>query len=490
MIDAYIRVSRVGGREGENFISPEVQREQIENWAKMRGAEICEVWTDLDMSGARADRPGLLGAIARVESGAIDGIAVAKLDRLARAITVAFDAIARIEKAGGELVSVQDGIDSSTSTGKLLRGQMLLFAEWYREQTKENWNIARAKAVGRGMPVKSTIPTGYRRGPTRRLEPDEAWAPFVADLFARRARGDTLASLAEWFNESQVPVQRGKRWTGGTIGRMLENRVYLGEVHHGDLSNVDAHPAIVSPSMFHAAHEARGVPAPASATNLSLLAGLCRCSGCGMGMWRGSGKGAGGSQVYAYRCRGGGSAGVCGARGFAYADDLDALVEREFMHHADDLALRGSGDTIELDAALAALTDEEYELDHYRDNSRISDVIGMDRYIEGLRVRQARVDAAREHVSRARLPIAGMPDVLTLRRMWPDLDLHARRRVLAAAVDCVVVAGRGPVVPERVRVCWSGLGPKGLPGRGLRGVGLRPIPLDGLPAETRVQVAG
>jgi hypothetical protein len=32
-LDGYVRVSRVGGREGESFISPEVQRDRIAAYA-------------------------------------------------------------------------------------------------------------------------------------------------------------------------------------------------------------------------------------------------------------------------------------------------------------------------------------------------------------------------------------------------------------------------------------------------------------------------
>ncbi len=36
-LDAYVRVSQVRGRSGASFISPNVQREQIERWAKAHG---------------------------------------------------------------------------------------------------------------------------------------------------------------------------------------------------------------------------------------------------------------------------------------------------------------------------------------------------------------------------------------------------------------------------------------------------------------------
>src|SRR5258708_39866073 len=50
-VDGYVRVSRVGGREGDSFISPALQREQIEAYAKAHGLTIARWHEDLDKSG-------------------------------------------------------------------------------------------------------------------------------------------------------------------------------------------------------------------------------------------------------------------------------------------------------------------------------------------------------------------------------------------------------------------------------------------------------
>jgi DNA invertase Pin-like site-specific DNA recombinase len=57
VVDGYIRVSRVAGREGESFISPEVQRKKIEAWAELHEVEIVHLSEELDASGTRRDRP-------------------------------------------------------------------------------------------------------------------------------------------------------------------------------------------------------------------------------------------------------------------------------------------------------------------------------------------------------------------------------------------------------------------------------------------------
>src|SRR5439155_15952110 len=80
-LDGYVRVSRVAGREGDSFISPEVQREKIEACAKLHDAQIIEWHEELDESGAKRNRPKFQEALGRCERGETDGIVVAKLDR-------------------------------------------------------------------------------------------------------------------------------------------------------------------------------------------------------------------------------------------------------------------------------------------------------------------------------------------------------------------------------------------------------------------------
>jgi Recombinase/Resolvase, N terminal domain len=65
--DGYIRVSRVAGREGESFISPETQRQKIEVWAQLHGLEVVRWWEELDQSGAKRQRPMFQEALARYD---------------------------------------------------------------------------------------------------------------------------------------------------------------------------------------------------------------------------------------------------------------------------------------------------------------------------------------------------------------------------------------------------------------------------------------
>lgn len=65
----YVRVSRVGGRGGDAFLSPDLQRQSIERVCQREGFELVDVLEELDKSGGDADRPLWNQAIERVESG-------------------------------------------------------------------------------------------------------------------------------------------------------------------------------------------------------------------------------------------------------------------------------------------------------------------------------------------------------------------------------------------------------------------------------------
>jgi site-specific DNA recombinase len=85
-MDGYIRVSRVGGRSGDSFISPRVQRDAISRWAAAHGLTM-DVWhEDLDQSGGKMTRPAFDELLARIESHETDGVVVAKPDRFGRSL--------------------------------------------------------------------------------------------------------------------------------------------------------------------------------------------------------------------------------------------------------------------------------------------------------------------------------------------------------------------------------------------------------------------
>ena len=170
-VDGLVRVSRVGGREGPSFISPRVQLDGLETWATLRGAELLQVFEELDTPGARPDRPLLDEAIQRCQDGITSGIVVYRVDRFGRSLVSALHAIDRVRAAGGDFFSTYDGLDTTTDSGRLVIRILLSMAEWDLERIRANWLTARDDATARGV---------YAGNRTLRVSQDGQW-PAAAE---------------------------------------------------------------------------------------------------------------------------------------------------------------------------------------------------------------------------------------------------------------------------------------------------------------------
>lgn len=116
-----------------------------------------EVFTD-KLSGSKSERPGLQKAMDYLREG--DVLAVWKLDRLGRSLK---DLIEKVEALSGracEFKSLQEGIDTTTSTGKLTFHIFGALAEFERdiihERTMAGLRAARARGRVGGRPRAMT----------------------------------------------------------------------------------------------------------------------------------------------------------------------------------------------------------------------------------------------------------------------------------------------------------------------------------------------
>jgi DNA invertase Pin-like site-specific DNA recombinase len=465
LVDGYIRVSQVAGRSGESFISPSVQREQIEGWAKIHGAVVGEIFEELDQSGARSDRPMLIAALERVESGQSQGIVVAKLDRFGRSLVDGLANIDRIAAAGGIFVSVQDGLDLSTPTGKLVLRIMFSMAEWELDRVRANWETAKARAVARGVHICGLVPVGYRRGAGGRLKVDERAAAAVAEVFRRRGDGASIVALIEFLNASGLRTTRGSScFVESSVIGMLANRVYLGEAKSGSNVNASAHAAIVDPASWQQAQRPTRFH---SAKRASLLGGVLRCGSCRLKMFTEAPIHSPTASRVSYRCPGRSSAGPCPAPAMVRGDEIEGLVE-EFVFRRAAAAGADRHTRSRVAKAEAALERTSAALVRYRDHSGALTALSPERFAAGLTKRQEDVEQAALRLASAQRA-AEAPGAVPrdLEQAWPGLSIERRREVIEEFVDCVfVIAGREPAI-DRAHVCRRGCAPIDVPRRGV-----------------------
>ena len=112
----YIRVST--DEQGDSGAGLEAQRAAIAAEAKRRGWHLVEILEDTASGKTMTRRPGLAAALQRLESGAADALAVAKLDRLSRSLLDFAGLVERSRKQGW-----QSSRSTSASTPRLPRGK-------------------------------------------------------------------------------------------------------------------------------------------------------------------------------------------------------------------------------------------------------------------------------------------------------------------------------------------------------------------------------
>lgn len=474
-----VRVSRVGGRAGESFISPKVQRDQAEAYARAHGHTIVAWQEDLDQPGSTLNRPGLQAALAAVESGEADGIIAAKLDRVTRSIADLGKLLERAKAGRWNLVAVDVGLDMATPNGKLVAHVLGAIAEWELDRRRADWNLARERAVDRGVHIASRTPTGYRRLPDGRLEPSGD-AELVRELFRRRAAGEGWRALATVLTRAGIETPYGNReWTAGTARHLVRNRVYLGEARSGAYVMENAHTALVSEHEWHAAQTARGLPS-ARTGDPALLSGLIRCSGCRYLVKVDSTRDRDGSKLAMYRCRVTHAAGRCEHPVSILGRVIEPIVEERFLEalRSGELAAEASVTNRDLTGALADLEAANADLAAYIATDALA-IAGPEAFEHGLGVRRQRVDGLGLQVNelRARVVSIGRLTAGDVVEAWPGLDDGDRRELLAAMLECVVVWPHrsGSLPAARVTLIWRGDAPADLPRRGFR-VPLAPWP--------------
>lgn len=155
--------------------------------------EGCDViYGDHGVSGAITKRKGLDELLDALKPG--DTLVVWKLDRLGRSTVHLLLLLDDLRKRGVDFVAVTQGIDTTTSIGRMLYGQLAVFAEFEREQIRERTRAGMAAAKRRGVHV----------GRPRKLN-----AAQIAHARALIDDGDqTIAAMARLFGVSAATLSR------------------------------------------------------------------------------------------------------------------------------------------------------------------------------------------------------------------------------------------------------------------------------------------
>jgi DNA invertase Pin-like site-specific DNA recombinase len=475
----YVRVSEVGGREGESFGSPEEQEAKARAWAERNEVEVEDPTVELDVSGkTKASERELGRLIERCESGELEGIIVRYEDRFARDLIEGGVALDRLVECGARLVASESGFDSQNITPdkRMVFNILMSVGQAQREKNRLARITGAKRAAERGLHLANRAPFGYRfadrqkggRRPSAdggigRLEPDPITGAKVVEAFERRASGESFEKLGRFLGV------KGK----SSARAIIRNRVYVGEAsvpteRKGQSEIIqNAHPPLVSEMLWE---RANGVgtrnfaPREGKWSALARLAGIARCAGCEKALSVGSNGGRG--PYYACTAEG------CPKRTGISAARLDAYVGNVLtwatMSRVPEVAAILEGDD-RYQCALDAVEAAKKELDVYRSEIKVSDV-GADQWKRDVATREVAVKIAREELKgvpergkayTGKVPVTAEQWAGASHEERVEIIEHAMDRDrLARFVDRVIVkpCGRGKRVPtvERAEVYFIG----------------------------------
>jgi DNA invertase Pin-like site-specific DNA recombinase len=285
----YTRKSSEEGLE-QDFNSLDAQREacaayiksqQHEGWVLERTR-----YDDGGWSGATLQRPALQRLLADIDK--IDVVVVYKVDRLTRSLVDFAKIVDRFDHKGVSFVSVTQQFNTTTSMGRLTLNVLLSFAQFEREVTGERIRDKIAASKRKGMWMGGYPPLGF--DPVdRKLVINDAEAETVRHIYRQYLKLGSVRALGNALNAqgivSKVRKSRCVRMLGGrplargALYRILQNRIYLGEIVHQGSSYAGQHEAIIDADLWSQVQTlltAHRVARKTGATSQhpSLLAGL------------------------------------------------------------------------------------------------------------------------------------------------------------------------------------------------------------------------
>lgn len=311
----YLRKSREDLRteQYEGYDTLSRHRKTLIELAAKYGVSLTAFYEEVVSGDSLEARPKMQALLHDVDAGRWDGVFVMEVERLARGDTIDQGVVARSFKYSGTAIITPMKIYHPDDE----------FDEEYFEfslymSRKEYKTISRRMQAGRlrsvqdGKYAGNKPPYGYQivkipddSGFTLEIIPEQA--ETVRLIYSKYLDGMGMSSIANFLNDSNIPTQTGKQWTGSVVKLILSNPVYCGFVRWNrrktEKKIVDStivrmrpinqehticrgiHKPIISQEEFDKAQAVRqsrkSIPQPKDRTLQNPFSGIMRCSKCG-----------------------------------------------------------------------------------------------------------------------------------------------------------------------------------------------------------------
>jgi DNA invertase Pin-like site-specific DNA recombinase len=130
-----------------------MQLTELRDYCARRGFEIAGEYVDQGISGANVSRPALNRLMTDAHQRKFDAVCCWKLDRFGRSLKHLVNAIADLEALGVALISLQDNLDLSTPSGRLMFHIIAAMAQFERSLIQERVRAGMRNARAKGRQI-------------------------------------------------------------------------------------------------------------------------------------------------------------------------------------------------------------------------------------------------------------------------------------------------------------------------------------------------
>jgi DNA invertase Pin-like site-specific DNA recombinase len=215
----YIRVST--DTQAESGLGLADQEMKIRGYSQIYDLELVEIIVDAGASAKSLNRDGIQRVIEMSTSGDIDGIVIAKLDRLTRKMTDLHQLLDSVFSKV-ELHSVAEKVDTSSAAGRLVLNVLMSVAEWEREAIGERTSAAlQTKKKIAKRKINGRAPLGWQ-WVDGELVKHEGEYKVIERMRKLRDLGVTYREIAKFLNDEGYKTKKNGQWAGATIHTALK----------------------------------------------------------------------------------------------------------------------------------------------------------------------------------------------------------------------------------------------------------------------------
>jgi site-specific DNA recombinase len=237
----YVRVSTED--QVKHGISLQAQEEALKNYCKALGYEIFRLYKDEGRSAKDIkSRPEMQQLLADAEAKKFSAIFTYKLDRFSRSLMDLITTIEKLKNWGIDFVSLQDKIETTSASGKLMFHIISAFAEFERNVTSERTKFTMKQKFKNGGLI-TRAPLGYKIINKSLVPANNSF--IVQEIYQAFLNSDiSLTQLAKKYNLSVNGLKK-----------VLANQTYLGKVKFSGEIVQGRHTSLLSQELFDKVQE-------------------------------------------------------------------------------------------------------------------------------------------------------------------------------------------------------------------------------------------